>query len=166
MRYSILRDKSEVLFMKQGTKIFLKLALFLIVIPILGLLIFGLPRIITGLSEVIPVSVYLQYPGLIALYAAAIPFLLALYQALKLLININKDKAFSELSVKNLNKIKYCEITISILYMISLPLLYLMADKDDAPGILLFGLIVIFVTGVSAASAAVFEKRCHGHKTI
>ena len=41
------------------------------------------------------------------MYVAAIPFFVALYQAFKLLSYIDKNQAFSELSVKALKKIKY-----------------------------------------------------------
>jgi hypothetical protein len=150
--------------MKQPTTIFLKLALFLIVIPILGFFIIVLPRVMTGLSEVFPVSAYLRYPGLIALYLAIIPFLIALYQTIKLFINFSKNKALSQVSAKTLKNIKYSAITISILYVISMPLLFLMGDADDAPGIILFALIIILVTVVSAVFAAVYEKRCPGNK--
>lgn len=151
--------------MKQRTLFYLKLVLFIIVTPILGFFIFVLPRVITGLTEVIPVPVFWRYPGLIALYAATIAFIFGLYQSIKLLININKDKVFSQITRKSLKNIKYCTGTISTLYVISMPLLYLMADKDDAPGILLFGLVVTFVTAVSASYAAVFEKRSQGYQS-
>jgi hypothetical protein len=147
--------------MKQKTTFFLKLALFLIVIPILSFFIFMLPGVTTGLTQVIEVSPYLQYFGFIGLYGAVTPFLVAVYQTIKLLININKDKAFSELSLKALKNIKYCAITISALYVLGMPLLFLMADADDAPGIILFVLIVILAGGVTAAFATVIEKRNH-----
>jgi hypothetical protein len=146
--------------MKQGTKFFLIAAGFIIVIPILGFFIFALPMIITGLSRVFPVSPYLQYFGFIGLYGAVTPFLVALYLALKLLINIKKDKAFSESSLMALKNIKYCARTISVLYVIGMPLLFLMADADDAPGVILFALIVILAGIVSALFASRFEKRC------
>lgn len=150
--------------MKKGTSIILKLALFLILIPVIGFFIVVLPRIITGLSEVFPVSAYVRYPGLMALYAAVIPFLFALYETIKLFININKEKAFSEAAVKTLKNIKYSAITISILYVIAMPLLFLMGDADDAPGVILFSLIIILTTFVSAVFASVFEKRCYENK--
>ncbi|MBE6069533.1 MAG: DUF2975 domain-containing protein [Clostridium lundense] len=150
--------------MKQRTTFLLKLAIFVIVIPILSLFIFILPRIMSGLAEVIPVPAYLQYPGLIALHAAWIPFLFALYHTIRLLININRDKAFSKVSVKALKNIKCSAITICGLYVISMPLLFLLADGDDAPGIILFALLVIFAMVMSSVFAASLEKRYHSNK--
>jgi hypothetical protein len=44
-----------------------------------------------------------------------------------------------------LTKIKYSAIAISVLYVIALPFLYPFAEVDDAPGVLAFPLIIIFV---------------------
>ena len=133
--------------MKRGT-LFLKIAVILIGIPILALCIFWLPSFAN----------YLHYPVLIGVYAAAISFFFALYQALKLLSYIDKNKAFSELSVKALKNIKYCAITISILYAGLIPLLIPIADADDAPGLVGFPIIIIFASSVIAVFAAVLQK--------
>ncbi|MCY8919586.1 DUF2975 domain-containing protein [Bacillus atrophaeus] len=144
--------------MKRGTTLFLKIAVFLIGIPVLALCIFLVPEIANFAAELYPDIVYIKYLVLINLYASAIPFYFALYQAFKLLSYIDKNKAFSELSVRALKNIKYCAITISILFVVGMPLFYLMAEKDDAPGIILIGLVVIFASMVIAVFAAVLQK--------
>ncbi|AKN31448.1 membrane protein [Clostridium carboxidivorans P7] len=149
--------------MKRSSTIFLKVAVF-IGSPILTLFIFLLPMVITGLSHVIPVSAYLQYIGFIGLYGAVMPFLFALYQTIKFLSYVNKNNAVSEQSLNALKNARYCGITVSVLYVIAMPLLFLMADGDDAPGIILFALLVILSTSVSAVFANVFEKRCNSNK--
>ncbi|MCY8515106.1 DUF2975 domain-containing protein [Bacillus atrophaeus] len=144
--------------MKQGTTLFLKIAVFLIGIPVLALCIFLVPEIANFAAELYPDIAYIKYLVLINLYASAIPFYFALYQAFKLLSYIDKNRAFSELSVRALKNIKYCAITISILFVAGMPLFYLMAEKDDAPGIILIGLVVIFASMVIAVFAAVLQK--------
>lgn len=143
--------------MKRET-LFLKVVVFLIGIPILGLCIFWLPWISNIAAEMNPELAYLQYPFLIGLYATAIPFFFALYQILKILSYIDKNKAFSDLSVKALKYIKYCAITISILYAAGMPFLFLMAQEDDAPGIVVLGLVITFASIVIAVFAAVLQK--------
>ena len=101
--------------MKRGTTLFLKIAVILIGIPVLALCIFLVPEIANYAAELYPDFAYMKYLVLIDLYVAAIPFYFALYQAFKLLSYIDKNKAFSELSVKALKNIKYCAITISSL---------------------------------------------------
>ncbi|MBJ7896591.1 DUF2975 domain-containing protein [Bacillus atrophaeus] len=144
--------------MKRGTTLFLKIAVFLIGIPVLALCIFLVPEIANFAAELYPDIVYIKYLVLINLYASAIPFYFALYQAFILLSYIDKNKAFSELSVRALKNIKYCAITIRILFVVGMPLFYLMAEKDDAPGIILIGLVVIFASMVIAVFAAVLQK--------
>ena len=141
--------------MKRET-LFLKVVIFLIGIPILGLCIFGLPSVANEAAEHYPA--YLLYPVLIGMYAATVPFFFALYQTLKILSYIDKNKAFSELSIKALKNIKYCAITISILYAGLIPLLAPMAQADDAPGLVALGLVITFASIVVAVFAAVLQK--------
>ncbi|YCA45060.1 DUF2975 domain-containing protein [Bacillus sp. JZ8] len=144
--------------MNKGTTFFLKIAVILMGIPVLALCIFLVPEVGSYAAELYPDMAYIKYLIFIDLYAAAIPFYIALYEAFKLLSYIDKNKAFSMISVKALKNIKYCAITISILYVVGMPLLYLIAEKDDAPGIILIGLVIIFASMVIAVFAAVLQK--------
>jgi hypothetical protein len=146
--------------MKRNSTFLLKVVSFVIVIPMVSLFILLLPWVISGLTEVIPVSNYIKYLGFIGLYGAIIPFCFGIYQIIKL-FNYIKNKVSSELYLETLKNIKYSSLTVSFLYVLGMPLLYLMADKDDAPGILLFGLIVFLVNCMSAIFSDVFEKRSH-----
>lgn len=144
--------------MERGTTLFLKLAIILIGIPVLAMCIFVVPEIANFIAELYPNDTYLKYLVFIDLYGTAIPFYYALYQAFKLLSYIDKNKAFSELSVRALKNIKNCAITISSLYVLGLPLFYLIAEKDDAPGIIVIGMVMIFASMVIAVFAAVLQK--------
>lgn len=130
----------------------------LIGIPILALCIFLVPKIANDSAELFPNIAYIKYLVFIYLYVTAIPFYFALYQAFKLLSYIDKNKAFSGLSVRALKNIKYCAVTISIFYAAGMPVFYLMAEIDDAPGIIVIGLIIIFASMVIAVFAAVLQK--------
>ncbi|KMT22516.1 DUF2975 domain-containing protein [Clostridium cylindrosporum] len=144
--------------MKKCSTLFLKMAVIFIGIPVLALCIFLVPKIGSFAAELYPGMAYIKYLVLMDLYATAIPFYFALYQAFKLLSYIDKNKAFSELSVRALKNIKYCAITFSILYIIGMPLFYLIAEMDDAPGIIIIGLVIIFASAVIAVFAAVLQK--------
>ncbi|CAH0214065.1 hypothetical protein SRABI80_02128 [Peribacillus frigoritolerans] len=78
---------------------------------------------------------YVVYGLLMVMYVSAIPFYFALYQSFNLLSYIDKNQAFSELSVRALKKIKKCAITISGLYVVALPFVFILAEVDDAPGL-------------------------------
>ncbi len=97
-------------------------------------------------------------PMVIVLYVSAIPYFIALFQTFKLLGYIDRNNAFSVLSVQTLKKIKLCAIVISVLFIVDLPFLFRIADIDDAPGIVLFSLIIIFASTVIAVFAAVLQK--------
>lgn len=95
---------------------------------------------------------------LIGMLAAAIPFFIGVYNVLKLLNLIDRKKAFTKNSVKYLNIIKYCGIAISTLYGLSLPYIFIVAERDDAPGVVLLGLIFTFSPMAVSIFAAVFQK--------
>lgn len=143
--------------MKRET-FFLKVVVFLMGLPVLALSIFVLPKIAEFFAELNPKLDFLQYPFLIGLYVTVIAFFAALYQTLRLLSYIDKNEAFSDLSVMALKNIKYCAITISGLFVVFMPLIYLMAEVDDAPGMILIGMVIIFGSLVIAVFAAVLQK--------
>ncbi|MEC0126166.1 DUF2975 domain-containing protein [Paenibacillus pabuli] len=142
--------------MKRGTTIFLKLAVLLIGVPILALCIFGIPWLAN--NPVNPNYAGVLYPIVIIMYVSVIPFIVALYQAFRLLSYIDKNEAFSLMSVKSLKTIKYCAIVISSLYFVMLPFVYVVAEKDDAPGLILMGMVPIFASLVIAVFSAVLQR--------
>ncbi|MEH6938813.1 DUF2975 domain-containing protein [Bacillus sp. JJ664] len=144
--------------MKQVSTLFLKVAVVLIGIPVLALCIFVVPEIANFAVELYPNMSYLKYLVFIDLYVGTIPFYFALVQAFKLLIYIDKNKAFSELSVRALKIIKSCAIAISGIITLGMPIYYLIAEKDDAPGIILIGLVIMFASMVIAVFAAVLQR--------
>ncbi|WP_338786381.1 DUF2975 domain-containing protein [Metabacillus sp. FJAT-53654] len=144
--------------MKRGSTIFLKIAVFLIGTPVLALCIFGLPILAKEAAETNSEFAYVLYGILIVMYVSAIPFFVALYQAFKLLSYIDKNKAFSEISVKALKNIKFCAITISGLYVVGMPFFFIFAELDDAPGVILIGMVFIFAPIVIAVFAAVLQR--------
>jgi hypothetical protein len=147
--------------MKRGSTLFLKIAVIFIGIPILALCIFLLPQIANEAIEEAKKGAQLAYVvfGILTImYVSTIPFYFALYQALRLLIYIDKNQAFSELSVRALKKIKNCAITISGLYVVALPLVFIIAQWDDAPGLALIGMVIVGASLVIAVFAAVLQK--------
>ncbi|MEH7159139.1 DUF2975 domain-containing protein [Neobacillus drentensis] len=138
--------------------LFLKLAIVLMGIPVLALCIFLVPEIGDLAAKLLPEFHYIKYLVSIVYDASAIPFYFALYHAFKLLRYIDKNIAFSQISVIALRTIKHCAIIITSLHVLVLPLFFLFADKDDAPGVVIVGLIVPFASLVIAVFAAVLQK--------
>jgi hypothetical protein len=138
--------------MKKGSTLFLKGVIIVLGIVVLILCFYVLPL------GIITDNTGYYRPILIGMYVTAIPFFFALYQSLKLLSYIDKNNAFSNLSVKALRYIKYCGIAISILYALGMPYIFHAADLDDAPGVVAIGLVIIFASAVIATFAGVLQK--------
>ena len=137
--------------MQRSSTILLRVVIYLI-----GLAVAGLCVILLGVSISGNAGMFL--PLMLGMLVAAAPFFYALYQGLLLLSYIDKNSAFSELSVKAIKKIKYSAGVISVLYALMMPYIIYVADKDDAPGAVIIGLVFIFAPFVIAVFAAVLER--------
>ncbi|HYH36425.1 MAG TPA: DUF2975 domain-containing protein [Candidatus Saccharimonadales bacterium] len=138
--------------MKRSSTMFLRSAVILMGLVVLALCVFALaPAIVSDNAG--------DYrPLLIGMCVSALPFFFALYQALKLLSYIDRNKAFSELSAVALGKIKYCGLVISVFYTALMPYIYRAAQEDDAPGVIMLGLIIVGTSLVIAIFAGVLQK--------
>ncbi|UOQ44913.1 DUF2975 domain-containing protein [Halobacillus salinarum] len=146
--------------MKRSSTLFLRAAVIMIGIPVVGLCLF-LPQIANEAIEEAKKGAEVAYVVigiLIFLYSSAIPFFFALYQAMKLLSHIDKNKSFAQTSVLALKKIRNCAIIISVLYVLALPLIYIAAEWDDAPGLIVIGLVIIGASLVISVFAAVLQR--------
>lgn len=142
--------------MKRGTTLFLKLALIIMGFPVVALGIVGIFYLMK--SPVNPDYAHILYPIIIGMYLSVLPYLGALYQSFRLLNFIDKNEAFSQISVNALKIIKYCGITFSGLYVIVLPFVYVVAELDDAPGLIIVGMIPVFGGLVISVFAAVLQR--------
>ncbi|ENH95643.1 hypothetical protein J416_14967 [Gracilibacillus halophilus YIM-C55.5] len=137
---------------------FLKIVIAFIGLIVLSISIFGLPRIAIDVADSPRLVQLVVYSILSGMYISAIPFFIALYQAVQLLRYIDRKNAFSELSVQALKVIKRCALSISFIYVGIMPAIYLFGEKDDAPGVILIGLLIIFASFVIAVFALVLQK--------
>lgn len=147
--------------MKRSSTLFLRAAVIFIGIPVLALCLFLLPQIANEANEAAQRGsdvAYVVYGILMVMYVSAVPFYFALYQSFNLLSYIDKNLAFSVLSVRALKKIKNCALIISGLYLAGLPMVFVLAQVDDAPGLVLIGMVLIFAPLVIAVFAAVLQR--------
>lgn len=144
--------------MKKGSTWFLRGVIFLMGIIALAIAIFAVPSMYKGIPAEYPINQNLLNLFIAGLYVSAIPFFAALYQGLRLLHYIDKSTAFSESSVKALKNIKYSAIAMSISYLACIPLLFNIAEVDDAPGLGAIALAFTCAPLVIATFAAVLEK--------
>lgn len=144
--------------MKRGSTLFLKGFVVLIGTIVLALCTFALPQMWKGGPEEFPEASRAVFLIVIGLYATAVPFFIALWQTLKLIRYIELNKAFSDLSVKALRNIKYCATAIAVLYIGGVPLLLPIAQADDAPGLVLMGMVVASAPLAIATFAAILQR--------
>lgn len=102
---------------KQGSTTFLKIIIFLIGIAVLAACIFLLPEAARRDAIERPGD-YSLYPLLVCTYGICITFSLALYHTFKLLTYIEKNNAFSQLSLQSLKVIKKCAFTVIFLILL------------------------------------------------
>ncbi len=138
--------------MKKGSTLFLKIVLIFIGIVLLTFLLFTFPYLFKQ-GDVLDYR-----PILAGMHISIIPFIFALYQAWNLLTYIDKNTAFSDLSVKALKNIKYSVVLFGALYALGSPYVYFVADLDDAPGVVAIAIVVIGASVVVATFAAVLQK--------
>lgn len=138
--------------MKKSSTVFLRSTVILIGALVFFLCVYAIPRVVGSID----MSGY--DPILLGLYIPAIPFFFALYQAMKLLNYIDKNNAFSLTSVNAFRTIKYCALAISGIFVAGMPYIFYVADKDDAPGVVAIGCVIIFASFVIATFSAVLQK--------
>lgn len=143
---------------KRGSTTFLRVIIFLAGIAVLALCI-SLPGIAVKDARVHPDTAYFLIPFLVCAYGFCIAFSVALYQAYKLLTYVEKNNAFSELSLKSLQIIKKCTIAVIFLFLLAIVSLKICAKVtggDAAPVPLC--LLGILATSIITAIVDVLQK--------
>ncbi|MFJ8261150.1 DUF2975 domain-containing protein [Rummeliibacillus sp. NPDC094406] len=145
---------------KRGSTTFLKVIVFFAGIAVLAFCIYWLPGIAVRDARVHPDTAYFLIPFLICAYGFFITFSVVLYQTFKLLTYIERNNAFSELSLKSLKVIKKC--TFAVIFFIVLGIVSLMilakVTGDDAAGPISLSLMGILVTSTIATFVSVLQK--------
>lgn len=142
--------------MKQRATLFLRLVISLIAIGALAGMIW-FPQTEGRAANLDLISIYMD-PFILYIYVASIPFFMALYQAFKLLGFIDKNKVFSQVSVKAIRNIKYCALATCGFLVLAIFYIRVMAHGDDPAGPTMIGLVAIFTSIVIATAAGVFQK--------
>lgn len=144
---------------KQGSITFLKVIIFLIGIAVLALCFFWLPVIAIREPKAHP-GVYSLYPLLVYAYGCCIAFSIALYQVFKLLTYIERNNAFSELSLKSLQVIKKCDLTAIFFIVLGIVTLKVISKVtgDDPAGPISLSLMAILATGIVTAVVDTLQK--------
>lgn len=138
--------------------VFLRIVIVIMGLAVLSLCVFAFPNIGVGWTAEFPEHIKSGYLVMASLYIATIPYFIALYFGIKLLSLIDLNKAFSVDSVRILQKIKFCAITMSIALMAYMPAAFHFAEIDDAPGVVIFAFAFACTPLVVAVFAEVLKN--------
>lgn len=161
---AIIRENTTMLVrcaMDRGSTIFLRVVIALIAIAGLAVCIFALPGTFAREAAKTPDTAYQIYLFLAGAYVMAALFFFALYQAFRLLTYIDRNEAFSELSVKALRHIKRPALAVGLLTVTGIAAVMVLTagTGEDIAGVVMMGLMMTFASSVFAAIAAVLQKQ-------
>lgn len=134
---------------------------------VLLIAVFALPNIYKGALAEFPYAPIAILGIVLVLYAVVVPYIFVLQQSWKLLVLIDQNISFSIFSVNAFRNIKYASLIGGLLLMIGfVPLLYPIAEVEDAPGLLIYGFLFACIPFVVSVFAAVLEKLFQNAVTI
>lgn len=144
---------------KRGSTTFLKVIIFLAAMIVLALCI-RLPGIAVRDAQVHPETAYFLIPFLVCAYGFCSAFSVALYQSYKLITNIEKNNAFSALSLRSLEIIKRCAFTVIFLILSGIVTLKVLSNVtgDDPAGLISLCLMGILATSIIIAIVDTLQK--------
>ena len=135
-------------FIDRGSTLFLKVILYALSLGAISLSVF----LIVNTIKLDLVGGY--NPILIGVSITMLPFLFIFYQSLQLLNLIDKNQSLTKYSVNALKNIKWTSLLLSLLYLVGSPYVFIVAEKDDAPGVVALNMLLIigpFTVGVFAS---------------
>lgn len=142
--------------MKKGSTLFLKFVICLIAIGTLIWLLW-FPQLEGRAATLDLLSIYTD-PLILYMYLGSIPFFVGLYQAVKLLGQIDGNQVFSQAAVNAVRTIKYCAITFSGFIVLGILYIRVFVNGDDPAGVTALGIFTTFASLVIATAAAVFQR--------
>ncbi len=142
--------------MKRSSTIFLQIVIVALGIGALALLLWE-PHLEGRNIHATLFQIYFNDPFLVLVYLGSIPFFMALYQAIKILGYVRRNKIFSQVAVKALQTIKYCALAIIGFVIVEEIFIMLNHGSDDAAGGIFMGVLITFGSIIIATTTAIFE---------
>lgn len=141
--------------MKNLSILFLKATLVLLVLPTLALAGYGLYFLFNNPAN--PDYATSLYPIVIGLYLSLIPFYYGVYKTWQILSHVRKGSLHSSQSAKDFKAVRLSAVVIGAIFILTEPFVFMVAQLDDAPGLVIFGMIPVFIAGVILAVFTVFH---------
>jgi hypothetical protein len=130
---------------------FLKIILFILFVAMLWT--FGFIHAYSA-NELYPARIIAH----ISLYGTAISSLSIIFFVYRILRLIDQSNPFSTQALQLIRKIKQATLVIFVLFLGLLPMVYRIADVEDAPGVVIIGLGIVAVPLALSVFVATIEK--------
>lgn len=131
--------------MKKISVHLLQAAVFVLAVTALAFYTFTAPTIFHNISDGLTGIDYAFLAILVILYISAVPLSIIGFHVIKFLSHVNKQETFSAVAMNRLKKIRNSALVVSGLFLLTLPSFYMFAELDDAPGVILVGLVFVFI---------------------
>jgi hypothetical protein len=115
-----------------------------------------LPELAEFYAEIAPEWAYLRYPLLLAIYSTLVPFMAAVFFAMKLTFIIQRCEEFSEDAVFCLKAIRICALVLAIMYITGTVILSRLVDISPPIGLLV--LMIILASVMVGSFAGILEE--------
>lgn len=145
---------------KKWASFYLKLSGIACAIPVLFFCIRILPGILAGALGEYPELLWVKYPMYFGFYLSGTLCLYVFYQTFRLLRLFDKGQMKDSMTHGILKTIRWSSLSISFVYLMMSPVIYYVADHEDAPGILLIELIILFAW-IAVASLSIILESLH-----
>lgn len=152
--------------MKHVATLVLKTAIIFMGMGVLALSLLLLPSLWSDVAVEFGHYAYSVYAVFLIMFVTVVPFFFGLYGAWRLLAFIDKGMSFTKQAASAVRLITYAAGVISMLYVISLPFFYIWADNDDAPGLVVIGIVLVGVPMVIAVFAALLQHLINEAATL
>ena len=142
--------------MKKLSVQFLKLSIVVIMIPVIALGIYGL--IWLPANPVSPRYAHMIYPVLAGFYLASVPVFYAAVRLFQLLTHVGKDTLTQEVKGGMLRKLKKAAAAAGAIFILMMPFIFMIADEDDAPGLVVFSGMPVLFAMIAIAVISLFQN--------
>lgn len=137
---------------------FLKVVILLFGIGSLGLSIIVFPHIYEQALSGSDSMALVLYGVIAVLIGALAAQCNGLYHFYRLLMLITHDSTISQALLQRLHKVTKSTFVVAIIFMVGFPLFYLVGEVDDAPGVILLGMLFIITPLVITACLHILHK--------
>lgn len=146
----------------QKSILFLKTCLIILLLLLIGLAGYGVSALMKGITS----SLIFEKPGYIVLivaYMALIPLIFSIFHGLRILQFISKSSKSIDLIFLSAQMIRKSFLFIAFLALCILPIFFYIGQMDDAPGLVLVGIILIVVPLAVSAIFRCFQYILKDH---